>query len=385
MIKKEKIEKFIETGDIIKQTEFHQSNASSGLLIPDYISGPTYDKWMNDIKLFTERNLVEHPLYDEIIECYNGRSNSWGTTKYDDMMSFLNTLADDEELYTNTSIPQSVVPSLVKLKKLFISHSSEDIEYVKPFVQLLDNIGFIGRGIIFCSSIPGYGIPQGENIYNYLKAEFNHDVFLISMLSKNYYSSAASLNEMGAAWVTSTKQHAILLPEFEYSQISGAIDPLKIWMKLNDKIRLNELKNILFKEFSLPEIDENHWEELRDTFIEQINKVMDKYKYKSILQKADLESVVEFDDRTINCVFRFKNDASSPVACSKICLTIYGYNGIDSYVELKYSDMKDYKIYGQEHRRIIISVPKDSFSNFETFDFNSYKSWEIKASWTTCI
>ena len=86
-------------------------------------------------------------------------------------------------------------------KKLFISHSSQDYEYVISFIELLHQIGFAGRKLIFCSSTSGYGIPISENIYDYIKSYYNKDLFFIPLLSANYYNSPASLNEMGAAWI----------------------------------------------------------------------------------------------------------------------------------------------------------------------------------------
>lgn len=60
-----------------------------------------------------------------------------------------------------------------KPMRLFISHSSRDIVYVSYFVQLLRAIG-ITEQTMFCSSIKGYGIPLGENIYDYLKQQFQN-------------------------------------------------------------------------------------------------------------------------------------------------------------------------------------------------------------------
>lgn len=60
MISKEAIQKFITTGDEIIKKELHKCIPGSGVIYPNYISGPIYDKWMNDIKLFVERNLTEY-------------------------------------------------------------------------------------------------------------------------------------------------------------------------------------------------------------------------------------------------------------------------------------------------------------------------------------
>lgn len=120
----------------------------------------------------------------------------------------------------------------VKPAKIFVSHSEKDIGIIEKFVDLLSHIG-ISTSQLFCSSLPGYNIKQGNgNIYDYLREELNNNVFVIFMLSYNYYKSIPCLNEMGAAWALKKKHQSILLPGFEYTQIRGAIDPYNISFKL---------------------------------------------------------------------------------------------------------------------------------------------------------
>ena len=56
-----------------------------------------------------------------------------------------------------------------------------------------------------------------------------------------------------------------------------------------------------------------------------------------------------------------------------------------SSITLNYSELSSYVIYGKEHRRITIKIPKDKFDNYNSFDFNSYGKWSINSYWTTCI
>lgn len=81
--------------------------------------------------------------------------------------------------------------------KLFISHSSRDIAYVSHLVKFLGSLG-MNEDNMFCSSVKGYGIPLGENIYDYLKDQFqNYKLKVIFVLSDNYYKSV----EIGRAHV----------------------------------------------------------------------------------------------------------------------------------------------------------------------------------------
>lgn len=156
--------------------------------------------------------------------------------------------------------------------KIFISHSSKDKAYADALVELLEHLGF-DENNLFCSSIFGYGIPLGEDIYEYLKNQFNtYNLHVIFMLSENYYKSIACLNEMGAAWILHNSYTTILLPGFTFEEIKGAVNPNQISLKLDGdldevKERLGQLKNNFQKTFGLNPISDIRWEKKRDDFI----------------------------------------------------------------------------------------------------------------------
>lgn len=153
--------------------------------------------------------------------------------------------------------------------RVFISHSSKDLDVVAPFVKMLSSLG-LDNSKLFCSSVEGYGIPLGENIYDYLKLEFTEkNTLVVMIMSDNYYNSKPSLNEMGAAWVMSKEYVHILIKGFEFNQIEGAVDPQKIGFKIEDKYRLNEFKDKLIKELRLPHVA--NWPQIRDEFLSKIS------------------------------------------------------------------------------------------------------------------
>ena len=83
--------------------------------------------------------------------------------------------------------------------KLFISHSEKDKNAAKALVKLLYRLR-MREADMFCSSTPELSIPIKQDIYQYLRHELDTEsLFVVFLLSGNYYSSAACLNEMGAA------------------------------------------------------------------------------------------------------------------------------------------------------------------------------------------
>ena len=59
-----------------------------------------------------------------------------------------------------------------KQVKIFISHSSDDVKYVRRIVEFLEDLNVPEDGI-FCSSIPEYGIPGGEKIFDFLRGQLD--------------------------------------------------------------------------------------------------------------------------------------------------------------------------------------------------------------------
>lgn len=167
----------------------------------------------------------------------------------------------------------------IKPQKLFISHSTDDKEIVDKLVALLEKLG-VKKEQLFCSSISGYGIPQGSgDLYQYIRNEMSNDnLFVIMMLSKNYYSSPVCLNEMGAAWIKQSTYQSILLPGFDYPDIQGAINPRDMSFKLSDRgnrtVALNEFKDRIVAHLDLEPVDQTLWERFRDSFIAEVDQII---------------------------------------------------------------------------------------------------------------
>lgn len=161
--------------------------------------------------------------------------------------------------------------------RLFISHSTKDVKYVKAMVEFLEAIG-MPDGSIFCSSVDGYKIPWGGEIYDYLAQEFtneNKKLMVLFMLSSNYYSSPACLNEMGAAWVLKKDYRSVLLPGFKYETIDGAIDAKRIGISMDAPsllMDLNDIKNQFGDIFNFEPPKDQKWDRIRNNFIEAIER-----------------------------------------------------------------------------------------------------------------
>lgn len=179
-------------------------------------------------------------------------------------------------LETGWSVVDSVISGGKNL--IFISHSSKDKKYVRQIVNLLEDIG-LKQDEIFCTSIPEYAVPLGEDIYDFIRKRFlEYDLRVIYVLSENYYRSIPCLNEMGATWVLQKRYTSILLPGFVFEEMQGAVNAGKIGIQLDgddDEVRhrFDQFRDILQMEFNFPDIPNRQWSRYLDVFLEKIKSL----------------------------------------------------------------------------------------------------------------
>ena len=166
------------------------------------------------------------------------------------------------------------VSSSKKSPIVFISHSSKDKDFVDALVNLLEEIG-LDENTLFCSSVSDYGVPLGENIFNYLKAQFQeHEIFVIFVHTPNYYQSPICLNEMGAAWILHADCCSFLSKNMKFEDMKAVVNSDTVCIKVDNSdaaARLNELKDRLESIFGKTELSPNKWERKRNMFLKIVN------------------------------------------------------------------------------------------------------------------
>lgn len=203
------------------------------------------------------------------------------TNIYEEYYPTQQNAADEEdmlELMTSATEPvhtdQQKIKKMDKKIKIFISHSSNDAKVVEAFVDLLMILGVKEAEQMFCSSCPPFDVKVNDDIFETLKDQYEkYQLFMIYMLSDNYYNSPVCLNEMGAGWVLQYDYQCITLPGFSVNSIKGCVNVNRKALVLdskNMKFDLNNFKDKIIKLMDLPEIDSTIWEMKRDRFIEDI-------------------------------------------------------------------------------------------------------------------
>lgn len=265
------------------EDQFHTTAINNSKCVLTIYKDQKFNDWLQEViyELIEISERTHDQFVIQTLEVLQQKMNGWNDERvFADIKSKLKVIRDNiDKYYIQNEFPDKENDSIVKKPpKLFISHSSADIKYVQLLVHLLEDIG-LSENEVFCSSVPGYGVQLRADIYDYLREQFNnYELHILFVLSDNYYKSIACLNEMGASWVLRNKHDVILLPEFDFKEIKGAINPNQIGIKLDaepDELnhRLNELKDSLIEEFVLNRISGTKWERYRSEFVNQLNTV----------------------------------------------------------------------------------------------------------------
>ena len=280
--------------DLVKQCEevrklAHEEHVS-GFLESDFVlyDVPRFITWKQKLLLELEKIRSKDSFINntiKIVESFDGYDDK---LMFNELVGALTAIADNLDYYYGEDVGVCVQE---KKKMIFISHSTKDKEYIAAFIELLEILG-LHEDEIVCSSIPPYCIPLNGRVYEWLVDKFqNYNLHVIYMLSHNYYGSAASLNEMGAAWAMKQKWSAILLPGFGFNEVAGCIDPTQIGIKLDDsdlatlKFRLEELKDMLTSEFNLRNMSSALWERRRDDFLTKIEAIKSEQKGDVVIEE----------------------------------------------------------------------------------------------------
>ena len=278
-------QQFLELVDQIDaiESKFHSSSSSYGFGLSSVIKifdVPEFQIWIQAIQ-FELQEIIDRTsdkFAADTLESAKTNYNGWNDKRnFNELKSKLLAMKTHVDKYYSVE-GDYVKEKVDKPSKIFISHASADKEYVSKLVELLDDMG-LNQTQVFCSSLPGYDIPVGSDIFDYLHNQFyEYNLHVFFVHSENYYKSAVCLNEMGAAWVLRSKYTSFLLPGFGFEKMTGVVNSNSIAIKLdNDEVevkdKLNQLYEAIASEFGLIKKANIIWEQKRDRFIREVKEI----------------------------------------------------------------------------------------------------------------
>lgn len=263
------------------EANFHNTPSSRGFSMPSLRvihDVPDFQRWIQSVQMELQEivDRTGDKFASDTLETSKQNYDGWNDKKYFDILKGkLLAMKDNFDKYYIAPERETAMLE-TKPPKIFISHSSRDKDYVAKIVEILDGMG-LDQTQVFCSSLPGYDIPVDTNIFDYLREQFvSYNLHVFFIHSANYYQSAVSLNEMGAAWVLRNEYSSFLLPGFSFAEMKGVVNSQAIATKLDNdplevKDKLNQLYDKIVVEFGIAKKADIIWEQKRDRFIKEVN------------------------------------------------------------------------------------------------------------------
>lgn len=146
------------------------------------------------------------------------RQNYMGTNPYDFGDVSLNTYGRQFYYQTKEKAKVQAKPKGTKAAKrkgvrVFISHSSKNVEEAEQLIQLMRSALNLKVEEIRCTSVDGYRLPGGIGTDAQLQMEIYECELLVGLVSSNSMNSHYTLFELGARWGAKKPMIPLLIDE----------------------------------------------------------------------------------------------------------------------------------------------------------------------------
>ena len=264
------------------ETLFHITTQGLGLAVPcveEISDRPEFQMWLPAVQL--ELQSIIDTTGDKFAEAALAVSrqkfDGWhDKNRFIQLKGMLLAMERNVDKYYPTESVSEVINN--KAPKIFISHATDDKDYVKLIVGILELMG-LDQDHIFCSSYPGYDVPIDTDILNFIWNQYAHfNLHVLFVHSHKYYQRPICLNEMGAAWILKSTYSSLLLPGFHFNEMTGVVNDSKIAIRLDGDLKevqdkLDQLYEKIASEFGLKKRSSTTWSTRRDEFIQEINAI----------------------------------------------------------------------------------------------------------------
>ena len=152
-------------------------------------------------------------------------------------------------------------------KRIFISHSSKDKQYITKFVNQILCLGIgVSPDDIFCTSIEDLGIKNGKDIRKHIHDNIRSAECSFLMISDNYKASEICINEMGAVWAYDANVRLYMLPGATVDKIGWLCDARQA-QNLLSAVALDQLYKEMRSHFGITTDNFEHWSRIREEFV----------------------------------------------------------------------------------------------------------------------
>lgn len=171
-------------------------------------------------------------------------------------------------------------------RNIFISHSSRNVDVAVQLQSFLVNMG-LDRNDVFCSSIPGQGIEDGEQINTTIFQKIDTASQIIFLISQDFIASSYCMEELGVGWYRSVKENIkcyfLVLPDASLNDIHGFINKNIVKFTILSEDKREDLSTLVecicehyganIPKHSAITVEENQfWRNTKTIFSEMIEK-----------------------------------------------------------------------------------------------------------------
>ncbi|MEZ5258050.1 MAG: toll/interleukin-1 receptor domain-containing protein [Ilumatobacteraceae bacterium] len=167
----------------------------------------------------------------------------------------------DHEVQT---VPHTGAPAQV-----FISHAHHDTAIVDHLVDLLQTGAGASAGNIFCTSIDGLGVPNGQDFVAYIGDALSRAPFVLCVMTRAYLQSSFCMFELGALWIQSTPVFVLLDEDIGFDELPVILGTRQSG-RLSDGSALDQLATRTIQGLSLQELNLQRWNKKKEAFLTRL-------------------------------------------------------------------------------------------------------------------
>ena len=204
-------------------------------------------------------------------------------------------------------------------KKVFISHSSNNKEIADHLCAYISHLGVKNKNI-FCSSVVGQGIGNGEKLNNAIAAAIQKSSLLIYLISYDFLNSSYCMEELGVGWYLSQQGKAtcyyLVLPDIEMSDLVGFVNSKIDKFSFLDNAHSNELSALscdLCKQLDLRMKSHTEITNAETVLLSSIKSTTEAF----ILAQKERKQEIEKRDNEIETLKQLLEQAQTEITNSK--------------------------------------------------------------------
>ncbi|MHB1418234.1 MAG: toll/interleukin-1 receptor domain-containing protein [Bacillota bacterium] len=179
-------------------------------------------------------------------------------------------------------------------KRIFVSHSSADKDFVDDFVNeiLIGGLGYHHKAIVYTSG-EGMGIESGADWRKFLKKGLLTVDVIILIITSNYKSSEICMNEMGASWATDAIVLPMIVEPINYKSV-GVLAEVNQVEKLNSSTGLDNIYDSLTGKFTDVETPaQARWTTQKKKFLRTVEKLLEKTPFPEPISRDTIVKIEE--------------------------------------------------------------------------------------------